>query len=523
MPDDAVLLRRYANGNANDAFAEIVRRHLGLVYAAALRQLGGVTHRAEEVTQAVFIDLARKAATLSRHGDLSAWLYTSTHYAAAKLKRTEQRRQAREQEAHLMTHLMADDPAADWERLRPVLDEALHELGEADREAVVLRYFQDRRFAEMGRQLGLTEDAARMRVERALDRLRVLLAKRSITSSSAALALVLANAPAAAIPAGLASAVTSVAVGGAAVGSGALAVAWLTNAKTAIAAIVAMVAGGFAIYEAGQARQTRSEMAALAQEHAALQAKMRVLQTWFEAPGQPSTDTVAAAGPGGSEGAQRGPTTMRSEVSIYTSTSGVGTIEEQLPDLMREEWDATYGGLYRQLQWTSAQQDQFRAVLAAAMELRDNSAMTQAAKELELPGNGQEVTAEKMKAFEAMAENFRAALQATQIAAVREAMGDDVGLAMERYVEMLPVRAIAMDVAKALFESATPLAASDADRLARLLAQYARDSEGKLDLRFLAVEAASAAAQAEGLLTSEQAGALQRASRRHQTALEPIR
>jgi DNA-directed RNA polymerase specialized sigma24 family protein len=85
--DDSSLLRRYASERDEAAFAEIVRRHLGLVYGAALRQLHGSVHRAEDVTQSVFADLARKAAVLVSRTDLAGWLYTSTHHAAAKLKR----------------------------------------------------------------------------------------------------------------------------------------------------------------------------------------------------------------------------------------------------------------------------------------------------------------------------------------------------------------------------------------------------------------------------------------------------
>src|SRR5476651_1834177 len=124
MNDDAALLRRYSGDRDEGAFAELVQRHLALVYGAALRQLGGATHRAEEVTQSVFTDLARKASSLARRDDLAGWLYTSTHFAAAKLKRAEQRRQTREQEAHTMHELLSGSPSeADWERLRPVLDD----------------------------------------------------------------------------------------------------------------------------------------------------------------------------------------------------------------------------------------------------------------------------------------------------------------------------------------------------------------------------------------------------------------
>src|SRR5436190_108428 len=105
MSDDATLLRRYAEQNSEAAFAELVQRHVSLVYSTALRKTGGNVHRAEDITQSVFTALARKAAPLSRRTTLAGWLYLSTHHAAAELMRGEQRRQAREQEAHLMQEI----------------------------------------------------------------------------------------------------------------------------------------------------------------------------------------------------------------------------------------------------------------------------------------------------------------------------------------------------------------------------------------------------------------------------------
>src|SRR3954464_9623151 len=139
MTDDAELLRRYAESRDEGAFAELVQRHLGLVYHAALRQCGGDTHRAEDVAQSVFSDLARKASQLARRPVLAGWLYTSTRYAAAHAVRAEARRQAREQELHAMNDQAFEpdaESASDWDRLRPVIDDALHSLGERDREAV---------------------------------------------------------------------------------------------------------------------------------------------------------------------------------------------------------------------------------------------------------------------------------------------------------------------------------------------------------------------------------------------------
>lgn len=219
MTDDPELLRRYVEEKSQAAFAELVGRHLSFVYQTALRQVGGDTHAAEDVAQSVFTDLARKAASLSGRAVLGGWLHTSTRFAALRHRRTEQRRRVRETELHLMNELTrSTEPPADWERLRPVIDEALHALGAKDRDAIVLRFFEGCGFAEMGSALQLSEEGARLRVTRALERLHPLLARRGIISTTAALSLALTAQSALGAPAGLASNVTASALGAAAEG-----------------------------------------------------------------------------------------------------------------------------------------------------------------------------------------------------------------------------------------------------------------------------------------------------------------
>ena len=221
MNDDAELLRCYVEDRSEAAFGELVQRHLSLVYFAALRRTGGDAHLAEDIAQGVFTALAREAGALSRHTALPGWLYTATRFTAAKALRAARRRQTREQEAHLMHELYADPGASDdWEKLRPVLDDALDALNARDREAVLLRFFADLPLAEIGARLNVTEDAARMRVDRALEKLHALLARRGVTSTAAALAVALANQAAATAPAGLAATVTGAALAGAAAAAG---------------------------------------------------------------------------------------------------------------------------------------------------------------------------------------------------------------------------------------------------------------------------------------------------------------
>jgi RNA polymerase sigma factor (sigma-70 family) len=269
MTDDAELLRSYAADRSEPAFAELVGRHVDLVYSAALRQMGGDHHRAQEVTQMVFIDLARKAAALHRHPVLAAWLHRSTYYGAAALRRREGRRQKYERAAVSEAVASADEgEAIAWEGVRPVLDDALNELCERDREAILLRFFSNRPFAEVGRQMSMTENAARMRVERALGKLHALLARRGITSSSAALAAMLAGHGVAAAPLGVATATT----GGALAVAGAAPVAWIalmTTSKLPLLLSAAALLGGGALFVAQRSagQQRAQELADLSRQN----------------------------------------------------------------------------------------------------------------------------------------------------------------------------------------------------------------------------------------------------------------
>ena len=245
MEDDRELLRRYAQESSQDGFRELVRRHVGLVYNTALRRCGGDAHRAHDIAQVVFTDMARKARSLQGRQSLAAWLHTSARYAAAQMIRTEVRRKAREESAHAPGAPMhAQTPPADWETLRPVLDEALGTLGEQDQSAVLLRYFEGLSFADVAARLNTTEDGARMRVDRALGKLRRVLCKRGVTSSASALAAALEANAATAAPTGLAASIATSALAGAAGGTTAGAALFLTMAKIKTFAVIAVVAAG---------------------------------------------------------------------------------------------------------------------------------------------------------------------------------------------------------------------------------------------------------------------------------------
>ncbi len=243
MRTDAELLQCYVRRQDGRAFADLVQRHLGLVYATALRSTGGRAHLAEEVAQRVFTDLARKASSLCEHPVLSGWLYRSARYAAMEKNRAESRRQkVNRAYAHMSGTGAAAEVSPDWEQLRPVLDEALEELKEDDRQLMLLRFFQGMTFPEIGARLALSENAARMRTERAMDKLRAHLGRRGLTSTAAALGLLLANQAAAAPPDGLAAAVTSNALAAGPAGGGLLAV--VSSSKIVVAVLSGTAALG---------------------------------------------------------------------------------------------------------------------------------------------------------------------------------------------------------------------------------------------------------------------------------------
>jgi RNA polymerase sigma factor (sigma-70 family) len=248
MWDDAELLRQYVQAGSEDAFTELVHRHLPVVYSSALRQAGGDVDLAKDICQTVFIDLGRKARSLLGHELLIGWLFTATRFTTARMLRADRRRQARESVAVSMRGSSAEPPV-EHPQLASALDAAMAELAPEDRNAILLRFFQDKPLKDVGSALGINEDAARMRVSRALDKLHGILEQRGVTLSAAALGTALATEAVVAVPAGLGASVAANACASAAAVGGGVAVCTLkylasTKAKILVAgAAAALVVG----------------------------------------------------------------------------------------------------------------------------------------------------------------------------------------------------------------------------------------------------------------------------------------
>lgn len=257
MLGDMELLRDYAATNSEVAFATLVSRHINLVHAAAMRQTGNAAH-AEEITQAVFIILAKKAASLRPGTVLSGWLFHTTRLTAANFLRSEIRRTRREQEAYMQSELQTSAGDDAWRQIAPLLDQAINTLGEKDRNAVVLRYVEGKDFKEVGAGTGSSESAAQRRVSRAIEKLRKYFTKRGVVLTGAVLAGAVAANAAPAAPAGLVTSVSTMAsLQGATAGASAVA---LTNSTLKLlmwakvkfaagiaAAALAVAGGGFAL------------------------------------------------------------------------------------------------------------------------------------------------------------------------------------------------------------------------------------------------------------------------------------
>jgi RNA polymerase sigma factor (sigma-70 family) len=280
---DQQLLRSYAQHRSEPAFTELVRRHVNLVYSAALRTVDDA-HLAEDVTQSAFVALAQNAVQLSDRLVLSGWLHRTAQNIASKSIRSDVRRRAREQEVVAMNELLSPEPEVAWEHLEPYLDEALGELAEPERDALLLRYFERKTARDMAPTLGTTEDAAQKRVSRAVERLREFFAKRGVTIGASGLVIAISANAVQAAPAGLAVTISAAAafvgtsIATAATATAAKAIVMTTLQKTLTTAAF-VLAVGTGIYEARQASNLRAQVQTLQQQQAPLTGQVAQLKS----------------------------------------------------------------------------------------------------------------------------------------------------------------------------------------------------------------------------------------------------
>lgn len=226
--DDIALLQRYVDQNSEEAFTTLVARHINKVYSVALRHTRN-PHQAEEITQAVFVTLAKKARSLGNDVVLSGWLYLTARLTATTFIRGEIRRARREHEVCMQSAPNETESEA-WPQIAPLLDEAMTKLNANDRLAVVLRFFDGRSMSEIGTALGASEAAAKKRVARAIEKLRAYFSKRGVVFPAAVLTGALSANSVQAAPVGLAQTVS---------------LAAMTQEATMSGSIMALFKGGF--------------------------------------------------------------------------------------------------------------------------------------------------------------------------------------------------------------------------------------------------------------------------------------
>lgn len=489
MDDDSELLRRYAEEGSEAAFEELVRRRIALVYGSAFRQLGDV-HRTKEVVQVVFTDLARKASALCRRPVLVSWLYTSTHYAVANLSRQERRRRVREHEAQLMQDIDAGGgPSADWDRMRPFLDKELHALSTRDRDAVLLRYFESKSFAEIGETLSLSEEAARKRVERALESLRVRLGGQGVASTAAMLSAILTEQAAIAAPGEWAGMVARIALVQSA-GAGTTTTGILTlmsTSKTAlgVGALLMLLSVGSAVYEGWRARISDAALASLegqdtasARELAALTSKVATAEqaaAILEKQAQATTPAVTAAG-----GAQAPSSAVKGPRAVGEAfMARHPEVRDALVAYADAADHARYAALYAQLGLTADQIRQMEILLRQ-----------QAGSFGRMLQNG-------MATFSLSPDGSFGGLFEVP-AGLTALLGDAGYQQFLAYSQTLPARSVASNLASLLAATDAPLSAGQAQQLVPILTNAAgKANPDQFDWN-------SVYANAQGLLSAPQ-------------------
>jgi hypothetical protein len=435
---------------------------------------------------------------------LVGWLYVSARLAAAKAMCSERRRLVREQEVHIMNELLSDDaaPAVDWDQVRPVLDDAMSQLSTRDREVVLLRFFAQHPFAEIGARCGLSEDAARMRVERALGKLHDLLARRGITSTTAALGMALANQAVTAAPAGLAVQVTGAAlVQAAAAGGTAATVAGIfqfmstTKSVIGIAAIVGVLSIGTVVHEISQAQAAESTASAIQAENRTLVARWQELQH--------AAETAELAVQKGATDARAHTTNTKSpaaamdaaiiddqEAAKARGREFLAAHPEFRPLLIAEQrlrYADDYAAFYRKIGLTPDQIERFEAVLLESSYPSYVNA------------SGQRVV------FNYAPRQYSAAEQAMQL---REVLGEANYAEYQEYTRTSEARRKTDALARSLYYTDSALTAEQAGQMEQILMQSSADYRAGRFMRSRSIDWAYVMAQVPGVLSARQMEAM---------------
>ncbi|MEO6245667.1 MAG: sigma-70 family RNA polymerase sigma factor [Opitutaceae bacterium] len=453
MTDDAHLLRQYVQTGAESAFAELVQRHLPLVYHAAARQLGLDDHLAADVSQGVFLLLAAKARSLVTHANLSGWLYATTRFKVAETLRTERRRRAREAAVLLMTENNQDPTnPADWGQVRPVLDEALLELSATDREAVLLRFFEQRPFVEIASRLRVTDATAHKRVERALDKLREHLARRGLTSTAAALATLLSGHAAGAVPSGLAASVTTAVVTS---GLSATAVGAFSFMSTKIAVVTAaavtLVVSGVVVREVNAERMLAASLHAQEAENAGWRSRFKAqpVRTAAVAPVMPAAPSPRPA----AEPAATQPATQAGGLaSVEESRAFLRAnpdVREAFSNYLRLTLEYRYADLIAALQLDATRKERFLELLTLARrQILGEHQLTLAERDFEPGELGREL---------------------------RAVLGEAGFQSYQEFDRKNLTRAVNYELTKALYATPTPLTTAQADAIERIVSGVTND------------------------------------------------
>ncbi|MBI4622411.1 MAG: sigma-70 family RNA polymerase sigma factor [Verrucomicrobia bacterium] len=509
MNDDGSLLRIYAEQRSEAAFGDLVRRYIDLVYSAALRRTGGDPDDAADVVQLVFTSVARQAGRLQHHPALSAWLHAATRNAAIKLAVSERRRRERETEVHRMEMSSPPEPNVEWARLRPILDDVIDRLAESDRTVVILRFFENRPFNEIGAALNTTADAARMRTERALEKLRLALVERGISSTGVAIGALLGNQAVTAAPAGIAATVVGSALGATSPATGIL----MTKQPMTFAAMAA-IAVGTALYQSRNARvaadaaiqvamgernralslQREAERRAIAAESRADELATSLAEAQAAKPAAPLPTIQSGTSNGGT------PSSGFLTLGRGTGTSDPAESRRIIQARNLESADTSYQAYYRKIGFTLAKRAQFKAMLGEYLERRDSAnqaTLTEAMSRTPRPSRPD---------IQAMLEEKVRQTHNAFVDSLRGPFGDEAANGFRTFIDTTSMRAITNQLAGRLAQSESPLTNGQTEQLVDLLANNARGPDGKVALAAINVE--TMLAQAAATLTPAQVEAL---------------